>query len=59
MSETPFIEIYARIEEARNEVSKAMQKTRELRGVALGNNDLPMSRLLKEIEFILKKVLED
>lgn len=56
---TPFIKLYAELQDARTKIDIAMKKAREGRGVALDNNELPMAMLFKEIEFILKNVLED
>ena len=59
MSENVLNRLFSEIDDARDKVYKAMALAREGRGVALEQNDLPMTKLLKEIEFILKNVLEE
>ena len=59
MSENVLTRIFAEIDDAKEKVHKAMILAREGRGEALESNDLPMAKLLKEIEFILKNVLEE
>ena len=58
MLNNPFSKIYEEIQDAKTKIDIAIEKTREGRGAALKNNDLHMTKIFKEIEFILKKVLE-
>ncbi len=59
MSENVLTRIFAEIEDARLDVHKAMEMARGGRGEALDANCLPMAKLLKEIEYLLKNVLEE
>ena len=59
MLNNPFSKIYQEIQDAKREIDIAIEKTRKGRGAALKNNDLQMTKIFKEIEFILKNVLED
>ena len=59
MSENVLTRMFAEIEDARLDVHKAMEMAHKGRGEALDANCLPMAKLLKEIEYLLKNVLEE
>jgi hypothetical protein len=59
MSENVFMRIFAEIDEAKEIVAEAMQIARDKRGEALEDNALMYARAFKEIEFLLKRVLEE
>jgi len=59
MSENVFTRLYAEIDKAKEMVDEAMKIAREKRGEALEDNALMYARAFKEIEFLLKRVLEE
>ena len=59
MSENVLTRIFAEIDDARVKVHKAMEMAHSGRGEALDANCLPMAKLLKEIAYLLKNVLEE
>jgi len=59
MSENVMTRIFAEIDDVRVKVHKAMEMAHAGRGEALDVDCLAMAKLLKEIEYVLKNVLEE